>query len=101
MDGGDYVVADGRGGGGGEADDGDGGEGGTEVREVGVGGAEVVAPFRDAVGFVDGDAGELALGVDGLEVSAEGLGEGVLGGNVEEAGAWVTFRMYLSFAIIG
>ena len=53
------------------------------------------------MGFVDGDAGELALRIDGLEVSAEGLCEGVLRGNVEEAGAWVTFRIYLSFAIIG
>ncbi len=41
--------------------------------EVGVGGAEVVAPFGDAVGFVDGDAGEFALCVDRLEVPTEGV----------------------------
>ena len=59
---------------------------------MGVGGAEVVAPFGDAVGFVDGDAGEFTLGVDGGEVLAEGFGEGVFGGYVEEPGermAWV------------
>ena len=38
-------MAAGGGGGGGEADYGDGEEGGAEVREVGVGGAEIVAPF--------------------------------------------------------
>lgn len=38
-----------------------------------IGGAEVVAPFGDAMGFVDGDAGELALCIDCLEVPAEGV----------------------------
>jgi len=51
------------------------------VREVGIGGAEVVAPFRDAVGFVDGDAGKLTLGVDGLKVAAEGFREGEFRGD--------------------
>lgn len=83
---GDDVVADGEGGGCGEADEGHGGEGGAEVGEMGVGGAEVVAPFGDAVGFVDGDAGELALRVDGHEVLAECLCEGVFRGDVEQTG---------------
>ena len=79
---GDDVGADGGGGGCGEADDGDGAVGGAEVGEVRVGGAEVVAPFGDAVGFVDGDAGELALGVVGVEVAWEVFGEGDFGGDV-------------------
>ena len=37
------------------------------------------------MGFVDGDAGELALGVDGLDVAAERIGQAELGGHVEEA----------------
>lgn len=32
-----------------------------------------MAPFGDAMGFVDGDAGELALRIDCLEVPAEGV----------------------------
>lgn len=85
-EGGDDIAADGGGGGGGQADDGDGGEGLPEVGEVQIRGAEVVAPFADAVGFVDGDAREFALRVDGCEVPTEGLGEAELGGDVEEAG---------------
>ena len=54
-----------------------------------VGGAEIVAPFADAVGFVYGDAGEFALRVDGGEVPAEGVGEAELGGYVEETGEGV------------
>lgn len=44
------------------------------------------------MGFVDGDASELALIGDCLEMFAERLGEGVLWGDVEEAGkrmAWL------------
>lgn len=66
------VGADGRGRRRGEAYDRDGGEGGFEVGEVGVGGTEVVPPFGDAVGFVDGDARELAVGVDAGKDFAEG-----------------------------
>ena len=57
AEGGNDVVADARGGGRGEADYWDGREGRSEMREVRVGGPEVVAPFGDAVGFVNGDAG--------------------------------------------
>lgn len=48
-----------------------------------------MAPFGDAVGFVDGDAGELALGVDDTQEAAEVVECAEFGGNVEEAGAWV------------
>ena len=82
----DDVDADGGCGSCGEADYGDGRIGGAEVREMRVGGAEVVAPFGDAMRFVDGDAGELALGVDGIEVPSEGGGKGEFGGYVEKAG---------------
>ena len=58
----------------------------AEPDQFGVGGAEVVAPFGDAVGFVDGDAREFALRVDGLHVAAEGGGEAEFGGYVEESG---------------
>ena len=53
-------------------------------------GAEIVAPFRDAVGFVDGDAGELMLLVHCPERVAEGFGQGVFWRDVEEARAWVS-----------
>ena len=85
----DDVVADLRRGGGGKADDGDAGKGGAEVGQVQEGCAEVVAPLADAVGLVDGDAGQLVLGVDGAQRGAEGFRKGVLGRDVEEAGARV------------
>lgn len=50
-----------------------------------------MTPFRDAMCFIDGDTGQLALGVDGLEAAAERLAESILGSNVEEAGARVTY----------
>ena len=49
------------------------------------------------MGFVDGDAGELALAVDGLAMLAERLGEGVLWSDVEEASermAWVVYQVF-------
>lgn len=54
-----------------------------------VGRAEVVTPFRDAMGLVDSDTRELPLDVDGVDVSAEGLGECVLWGKVQQAGTRV------------
>ena len=86
---GDDVVADTGSGGCGETDDGSLGVGSTEMGKVGVGGAEVVAPFGDTVGFVDGDTGELVLGVDGLQVAAEGFALAVFRGHVEKTGTWV------------
>ena len=52
---------DGRGGGG-EGDYGSGPERGEILAEHAVVGAEIVAPLRDAVGFVDGDERGLAFG---------------------------------------
>ena len=52
-----------------------------------VGRAEVVAPFRDAMGFVDSDAGELVLGVNRLEMAAEGFRLAELRCHVQKAGA--------------
>ena len=46
---------------GGEAHDGDGWVGSPKIGEVSIGRTEVVAPFGNAVSFVNGDAGELAL----------------------------------------
>jgi hypothetical protein len=86
AEGGDDVVSDAPRGGRGQAHNGDLGDLAPEPDQFLVGGAEVVAPFGDAVGFVDGDAGELALRVDGLDVAAEGFGQAELGGDVEETG---------------
>lgn len=36
-----------------------------------VGWAKVMAPFRDAVSFVNGDTAELALGIDGTKHTAK------------------------------
>ena len=55
-----------------------------------VGGAEVVAPFADAVGFIDGDAGDFTLCVDGVQVPPERFGEAKFGGHVEEPGERVS-----------
>lgn len=49
--------------------------------------AEVVTPFRDAMGFVDCDTRELALSVDRVEVLTEGLGKCILWGDIQETGA--------------
>ena len=73
--GGNYIFPDQRGRGCCQADDRCLRKGGAEVGEVAVCGTEVVSPLGDTMGFVDGDAGELILGIDYLEVSAEGLGE--------------------------
>lgn len=48
-----------------------------------------MTPFGDAVGFVDGDAGQLALAVDGGEEFAEVLGGAEFRGDVDEAGVGV------------
>lgn len=61
------------------------------MREVGVGAAEIMAPFRDAVSFIDCDTGEFALLVNGLEAALKGFIESVFRSNVEEAGVWMTF----------
>ena len=58
---GDIVLHDGRGGGG-EGDHGGGAQRGKILAEHAVVGAEIVAPLRDAMGFVDGDQRWLALG---------------------------------------
>ena len=72
---GDDVVLHGGRGGGGEGDDGRGAKRGQVLAEHAVVGAEVVAPLRDAVGFVDGDQGRLALGQHLREAgNAEALG---------------------------
>ena len=55
-----------------------------------VGWTEVMAPFGDAMGFIDSDAGELILVVDCLEVAAEGLCEAEFRSDVEEPGTWMT-----------
>ena len=58
---GDIVLHDGRGGGG-QGDDRRGAQGRQVLAEHAVVGAEIVAPLRDAVRFVDGDERRLALG---------------------------------------
>ena len=63
---------------------------GTEVGEVSISGTEVMAPFGDAMGFVNGDARKFTLAVDGREVFTEGFGQGVLWGDVEEASQRMT-----------
>jgi len=62
----------------------------TKVGKVSVSGAEVMAPFGDAMGFVNGDARKFTLAVDGREVFTEGFGQGVLWGDVEEASQRMT-----------
>ncbi len=58
----------------------------SEPVEFFIRGAEIVTPFRDAVGFVDGDAGEFALRVHRFDVPPEGFREAEFGRHVEEAG---------------
>ena len=71
---GDIVLHDRRGGSG-ERDHRSGPQRGQILAEHAVVGAEIVAPLRDAVGFVDGDQGGLALGEHlGKAGDAEALG---------------------------
>lgn len=74
---------------GGEAHDGHIGEGLAEPAQPLKVLAEIVAPFADAVGLVDGDAGELALLVDDAELAAEMVERAELWGDVEQTAAWV------------
>lgn len=74
------IAGDLRGGGGGEAENAGDLEFGGEAGELEVVGAKVVAPFGNAVGFVDGEEGELGLG----EAGAEFLVGEAFGGDVEE-----------------
>lgn len=55
-----------------------------------IGRAEVVAPFRDAVGFVYRDASEFTLRVDGLEMPPERICERIFGRYVKQASQWVS-----------
>ena len=50
-----------------------------------------MAPFGDAMSFVNGDACELTLRIDGLKAASEGLGQGVLWGDVKETRMRVTW----------
>jgi hypothetical protein len=83
------VGADLRVGGGGEAHDGNIREGVAEPSEALEVLAEIVAPFRDAVGFVDHDAGEFFLLVDEAQAVAEAVEGAELRGDIQEAGARV------------
>ncbi len=75
------IFADAGGGGGGERHEGDVGEDFAEGGELAVFGAEIVSPFGDAVGFVDGDEADVPAGEGLLEV----VEHGAFGGDVEEA----------------
>jgi len=81
-----YIVSDPPRRGRGQADDWHVRECGLEEGEFLEGGAKVMAPFRDAMGLVDCDAGEFVLGVDGAEGAAEGVESAGFRGYVEEAG---------------
>lgn len=74
---------------GGEAHDGHIGKGLAEPAQTLKVLAEVVAPLADAVGLIDGDAGELALLVDDAELAAEMVERAELRGDVEQTAAWV------------
>jgi len=80
---GDDVLGDAFGGGGGEGGEGDLGEGVAEGGEDEVVGAEVVAPFGEAVGLVDGEGGGGAGGAV-AEFVEEAVGGEAFGGEVEE-----------------
>lgn len=69
-----------RGGGGGEAEDARDFEFFGEAGELEIIGSEVVAPFGDAMGFVDGEEGEFHL----FEAGPEFLVGEAFGGDVEE-----------------
>ena len=85
----DDVGADARGGGCREGTDGDGRvrEGLSEPAELFVCGPEVMAPFANAMGLIDGDPREFSLRVDGSQISAEPLALAELRGHVEQTRA--------------
>ena len=76
----DDVLSDATGGGGGEGHDGDAGKTIAERAELMVLRAEVVAPLRDAMGFVHDDAAD----VPGIGAVEEAREQETLGGGVEE-----------------
>ena len=53
-------------------------------RELQVFGAEIVAPLRDAVRFVDGEQGQLAGFAQGVEHGQRAVEQQAFGGNVDE-----------------
>src|SRR5271166_1707057 len=77
---GDDVVADLLGGAGGEGGDGLIGEKGAEFAELAIFGAEVVAPLRDAMGFINSEEGD----GDFFEPFGGAVHDGALGGDVHQ-----------------
>src|SRR5690606_33366968 len=75
----DDVIAHAARGGGGERHQRDLGEKAAEFREVAILGTEIVAPFGDAVCFVDGEAGD----VPALQIFLPAVEHEALGGAVE------------------
>ena len=80
----DDIVSDAAGRSSGTAGHGDVGELLFEEIELFEAWAEVMAPFGDTVGFVDGDPGKLFLLVDGAEVSSKVIQHAELGGDIEQ-----------------
>lgn len=51
-----------------------------------------MTPFGDTMGFVYSDSRQLALGVYRIEVFPERIGQGVFGGDVEQASMWMAWK---------
>jgi len=50
-----------------------------------------MAPFRNAVGFVNGYARQFSMLVDNFENVAKRLGQYKLGRNIEQSCRWMTY----------
>ncbi len=62
------------------------------MREVAVRWTKVMTPFGDAVGFVDCDAGKLALRVNRGKHTAKRFGEDKLRGYINEPGVRMSYN---------
>lgn len=56
-----------------------------------VGRPKVMAPFGNAVGFVNGYARQFSMLVDNFENVAKRLGQYKLGRNIEQSYCWMTY----------
>jgi hypothetical protein len=64
-------------------------QGTSEPRQVLVGRTEIMTPLADTMGFVDGDANQLSLSVDGFEVSSECLCLAEFWRHIQKTRFWV------------
>ena len=64
-----------------------------------IGRAKIMSPFRDAVGFIDSNTGELILGVNGLKVATKCFRLTKLGSYIQKASARMTTAEIIEYSV--